>query len=224
MTKTILALLSGGLLALGAEAGTTIELSAEASLPAANDLVSATVYAEVTGSNPAELAKRVNLDIAEALKLIKAKPGIAAKSGQQHTYPVYGQNQKVENWRMRSEIVLESKDQAAVSELLGKLQQMRLAIGNLAQQPSPATRRASEDEATREAIRAFQGRAKLIADTFGKPYRIKQLNIQQSGRQPPMPMFKASRRVMAAEAAPLPLEAGESLVTTTVSGQIELAD
>ncbi|HXE37930.1 MAG TPA: SIMPL domain-containing protein, partial [Azonexus sp.] len=69
-----------------------------------------------------------------------------------------------------------------------------------------------------------QGRAKLVADTFGKPYRIKQLNIQQSGRQPPMPMFKASRAVMAAEAAPLPLEAGESLVTTTVSGQIELAD
>ena len=128
-----------------------------------------------------------------------------------------------DNWRMRSEIVLESKDQAAVSELLGQLQQMRLAIGNLSQQPSPATRRAAEDEATREAIRAFQGRAKLVADTFGKPYRIKQLNIQQAGRQPPIPMFKASR-AMAAEAAPLPLEAGESLVTTTVSGQIELAD
>jgi hypothetical protein len=30
--------------------------------------------------------------------------------------------------------------------------------------------------------------------------------------------------MMAAEAAPAPLEAGESIVTTNVSGQIELAD
>jgi len=40
---------------------------------------------------------------------------------------------------------------------------------------------------------------------------------------PPMPIMRASR-AMAADAAPLPMEAGESLVTTTVSGQVEVAD
>lgn len=222
--KNLFALLTCTLLAVAAQAGTTIDLAADASLPAANDMVSATVYAEASGSNPAELARRVNQEIAEALKLIKSQPAISAKSGQQHTYPVYGQNQKIDNWRMRSEIILESKDQAGVSELLGKLQQMRLAVGNLLQQPSPATRLAAEDAATRAAIRAFQERAKLVAEVFGKPYRIKQLNVQQSGANPPMPMFRASRAAMKAEAEPLPIEAGESLVTTTISGQIELAD
>ena len=222
--KNLLALLTCTLLAFAARAGTTIDLAADASLPAANDLVSATVYAEASGSNPAELARRVNQDIAEALKLIKSQPAISAKSGQQHTYPVYGQNQKIDNWRMRSEIILESKDQAGVSELLGKLQQMRLAVGNVVQQPSPATRLATEDAATRAAIRAFQERAKLVAEVFGKPYKIKQLNVQQQGANPPMPMFRASRAAMKAEAEPLPIEAGESLVTTTISGQIELAD
>ncbi len=222
--KTTLALLTSALLACAAQAGTTIELAAGASLPAANDMISATVYAEASGSNPAELARRVNQDIAEALKLIKSKPGIAAKSGQQHTYPVYGQNQKIENWRMRSEIVLESKDQASVSDLLGKLQQMRLAVGNVVQQPSPATQLATEDETTRAAIRAFQSRAKLVAEVFGKAYTVKQLNIQQNGANPPMPMFRASRAMMKADAEPLPIEAGESLVTTTINGQIELAD
>jgi hypothetical protein len=39
-----------------------------------------------------------------------------------------------------------------------------------------------------------------------------------------MPKERSARVAMMAEAAPAPLEAGESLVTTTVSGQIELAD
>lgn len=207
-----------------AQAGTLVDLSAEASRPATNDMVRASVFSEASGNNPAELARRVNADIAEALKLIRARSGVTVKSGQQSTYPVYGQAQKIDGWRMRSELVIESKDTGAVSELLGKLQQMRLAVGAVSQMPSPETRRQVEDEATREAIRAFQSRAAVVAEQLGKGWKIKQLNIQQGGGMP-MPMMRASRGAMlAAEAAPAPLEAGESLLTTNISGQIELAD
>jgi predicted secreted protein len=224
MNKQLAALLAGCLAGATAHAGALVDLAAEASRPAANDMVRASVYSEANGKNPAELAQRVNADIAEALKVIRAKSGVSVKSGQQSTYPVYGQAQKIEGWRMRSELVLESKDQGGVSELLGKLQQMRLAVGNVSLMPSPETRRKVEDEATREAIQAFQSRAKVIAEQLGKGWKIKQLNVQQGGGMP-MPMMRAARGVMmAAEAAPAPLEAGESLVTTNVSGQIELAD
>jgi len=222
--KAAAALFAGAWIAGGALAGTTVDLSAEASRPAANDMVRATVFAEASGSNPAELARRVNQDIAEGLKTIKAKAGVSVKSGHQSTFPVYAQNQKIESWRMHSELVLESRDAAAVSELLGQLQQMRLAIGSVSQLPAPETRRKVEDEATRDAIGAFRQRAAVVADVLGKPYKIRHLNIQQSGQMPPMPIMRASRTAMAAEAVPPPLEAGESLVTTTVSGQIELAD
>ena len=221
--KAAAALFAGAWIAGGALAGTTVDLSAEASRPAANDMVRATVFAEASGSNPAELARRVNQDIAEGLKTIKGKAGVSVKSGHQSTFPVYGQNQKIESWRMHSELVLESRDAATVSELLGQLQQMRLAIGSVSQLPAPETRRKVEDEATRDAIGAFRQRAAVVADVLGKPYKIRHLNIQQSGQMPPMPIMRASRAAMA-EAAPPPLEAGESLVTTTVSGQIELAD
>lgn len=223
--KKTLALIASALLSGGVLAGTSIDLSAEASRPAANDMVRATVYAEANGNNPAELARKVNQDISEALKVIKAKPGITAKSGHQNTYPIYGQNQKIENWRMHSELVLESRDPTAVSELLGRLQQMRLAVGNLTQLPSPETRQQVEDEATRDAIKAFQKRAAVIAATLGKPYKIKQMSIQQNGgAQPPMPMMRAARGVMMAADVAAPIEAGESLITTTISGQIELGD
>lgn len=219
-----IALLIGALFSATALAGTTVDLTAEASRPAANDMVRATVFAEANGNNPADLARRVNQDITEGLKVIKAKPGISVKSGRQSTFPVYGQGQKIEGWRMHSELVLESRDAAAVSELLGQLQQMRLAVGGVSQLPTPETRRKVEDEATREAIGAFRQRAAVVAEVLGKPYTIRHLSIQQGGQMPPMPMFRASRATLAADAAPPPLEAGESLLTTNVSGQIELAD
>ena len=222
--KAAAALFAGAWIAGGALAGTTVDLTAEASLPATNDMVRATIYAEASGSNPAELARRVNQEIAEGLKTIKGKAGISVKSGRQSTFPVYGQSQKIDSWRIHSELILESRDAAAVSELLGQLQQMRLAIGSVSQLPAPETRKKVEDEATRDAIGAFRQRAAVVADVLGKPYKIRHLSIQQGGQMPPMPIMRASRGVMAAEAAPMPLEAGESLVTTTVSGQIELAD
>ena len=223
LSKAAVAVLAGLCLAGGAPAGTTVDLTADASRPAANDLVRATVFAEARGSNPAELARRINQEIADALKTIKAKPGIAVKSGRQSTFPVYAQNQKIESWRLHSELVLESRDAAAVSELLGQLQQTGLVVGSVSQLPAPETRSKVEEEATREEIAAFRQRAAMVAAVFGKPYTIRHLNIQQGGHVPP-PILRASRASMAAEAAPLPLEAGESLVTTTVSGQIEVAD
>lgn len=224
MWKTCLALLTGILLCTATQAATTIELTAEASRPAANDMVRATVFAEASGSNPAELARRVNQDIAEGLKVIKAKPGVSVKSGRQSTFPVYGQNQKIDSWRIHSELILESRDVAAVSELLGELQQRRLAVSGVSQLPAPETRRKVEDEATRDAIAAFRQRAAVVTEVLGKPYTIRHLSIQQSGQMPPMPVMRASRAMAADAAAPIPLEAGESLVTTTVSGKIEVAD
>ena len=224
MRKACLALLTGALLCTTAGAATTVDLTAEASRPAANDMVRATVFAEASGNNPAELARRVNQEIAEGLKVIKAKPGITVKSGRQSTFPVYGQNQKIDSWRIHSELILESRDVAAVSELLGQLQQMRLAVSGVNQLPTPETRRKVEDEATRDAIAAFRQRAAVVAEVLGKPYVIRHLSVQQSGQLPPMPMLRARRAMADEAAAPIPLAAGESLVTTTVSGQIEVAD
>lgn len=206
-----------------ARAGAIVELSAEASRPATNDQIRAVVYAEANAATPGEVAQRVNQDIGAALHLIKSQPAIAVKSGNQQTYPVYGNSRKIEGWRMRSELILETRDSAAIAELLARLQQIRLALGNVSQSPAAATRQTVETAVTRDAIKAFESRAAVVAETLGKSYRIKRLNIQQGGGMPPQPMLRASM-AMAADAAPVPLESGESLITTTVSGEIELAD
>ena len=203
-------------------APTQIDLSAEASRPAANDLARATVFAEATGNTPGELANRIKNLIADGLKTAHGYASIKTQSGGTNTYPVYAKGGKIESWRMRSEITLESGDTAALSELLGKLQ-TSLGVSNLLMLPAPETRKKAENEAMIDAVNAFKSRAKLLADAMGKPYRIKQLSVSSSGRQPARPMMRANA-AYAADAAPMPMEGGESQVSTNISGQIELLE
>jgi predicted secreted protein len=200
---------------------TLVDLSAESSRPAANDLIRATTLAEATGATPGEPAKRIGAVIAEALKTAKAYSSVKTQSGSTSTFPIYAKGGKIESWRMRSELSLESNDAAALSELLGKLQSS-MGVSSLVQIPSPDTRKKAENEAMLDAIAAFKARARIVADALGKPYRIKQLAINSSGRfASPMSMHRASS-AMLSESAPMPMEAGESMVTVNISGQIEL--
>jgi predicted secreted protein len=204
-----------------ANPSTLVELSAESSRPAANDLIRATILAEATGATPGEPAKKVGALISEALKTAKAYPSVKTQSGSTSTFPIYAKGGKIESWRMRSELSVESNDTAALSELLGKLQ-LSMGVSSLVQNPSPDTRKKAENEAMLDAIAAFKARARIVADALGKPYRIKQLAINTSGRfTSPMPMLRAST-AMLSESAAMPMEAGESLVTVNISGQIEL--
>ena len=74
-----------------------------------------------------------------------------------------------------------------------------------------------------DAIAAFRARARLVADALGKPYRIRQLSVGAQGFRPPMPVMRAAA-MATMDAAPMPVEAGVSQVSATVSGQIELID
>lgn len=202
----------------------TVELAAEASGPAANDLAVAVLYAERSGTSAAAVAREVNRDIAAALELSRAQGAVKVQSGNVSTWPVYGKDGqgRIAAWRMRSELRLESTDTAAMSELVGKLQET-LALAHLTMEPAPETRRKAVADVTVDALRAFEARAKLIADTLGRRYRIAHLAVGDHGLQPP-PMPRMRAAVMAAEAAPAPLEGGESRVSVHVSGRIELLD
>ena len=205
-------------------AGTLIDFRVDVHKPVANDLGRASAYAEMTGADPADVARKVKALIADGLATAKAQPGVTVKSGGTHTWPVYGKGGRtIEGWRMRSELLLESRDAGALSTAVGKLQ-ATLAVGNIAFAPAPETRRQAEDAATLEAIEAFNAKAARIAATLKKPYRIRQLSVNGAGHFPqPYPLARGAA-LMAAEAAPMPVEAGESNITVNVNGQIELLD
>ncbi len=203
-------------------APTSIELSAEATRMAANDLIRATVFAEASGVTSGELARQVNGLIDEGLKTARSYPRVKTQSGSTYTSPIYTKDGKISGWSMRSNITMESADSAALSELLGKLQ-ASLGVAGIVMLPSALTRKSAEDEAMLDALAAFKARARLIADALGKPYRIKHLSMNSNGGNP-QPMYRFETKAMSAAMTPMPLEAGESQVTANVSGQIELLE
>lgn len=224
-----LALLMAVALAVGAPparaeapVATTIGLTAEGQQEAANDLAVAGMFTEASDPQPGEVARRVNATIAAAVALAKKYPDVKVRTASSQTFPVYGKSGRtIESWRMRSDLRLESRNLAMLADLVSALQK-DLALAEISLQPAPETRGQAQDGATRAAIDAFQARAAMVAKTLGKNYRLRHLDIGTQGiSPPPRPM---PRLAMAEAAAPLPVEAGTSTVSTTVSGTIELID
>jgi predicted secreted protein len=203
-------------------AGTLIDFRVDVQRSVPNDLGRATAYAEMAGTDSAEVARRVNAAIAAGLATAKAQPGVTVRTGNSHTYPVYGKGgRNIESWRMRSELLLESRDAGALSTLLGKLQ-TQLGVSQVGFGPAPETRRAAEDDAALEAIATFQAKAARYAAALKRTYKIRSMNIG-GGSMPPQPVFRGVMMAVA-DAAPMPVEAGESIVAVPIGGQIELGD
>ncbi len=225
LSAALLALLSASVTAApaaGDRPGTLIDFQAQAERSAPNDLGRATAYVEATGPQAGELARKVNAAIAAALAVTRGEAAVRTRTGATHTWPVYAKNSRqIEGWRMRSELLLESRDAAALSELLGRLQ-ATLAVGSIEFAPAPDTRRKAEDEAALEAIARFREKAAAYAGALKRDYRIRALTIGGQGVPPSRPVFRAM--AMAAESAPMPVEAGDSTVSVSVSGQIELLE
>jgi predicted secreted protein len=206
-------------LSLPAQAGPVIMLSVEAVQNAPNDLVQATVIAQASASTPKAAANAVKRLVAEAEAIVKTYETIKYRSGGTHTFAGW----RNKNWQMRSDLLLESGDVAALSELLGQLQEKQLAVENVRFTSTPQTRQAAEDKAIQEAVASFQARAELVAKTLGKPYRIRKLDIGMNARPGPV-FFAEDERSFSRAAAAMPLEAGESQIRMIVGGEIELED
>lgn len=202
----------------------TADIAVDASRTAPNDQFRAQVYFEATDANPGELARKVNATIAQALQSARAYPTVKVRSAGNSTFPIYAKTgRSIEAWRMRSSLALDSKEAAPLSELLGKLQQT-MAVSGLSAAPSPETWKKVEDEAIADALAAFEARARLVAGSLHKKWKLKHVSVNTGGMQPrpPVPMARAAMAM--ADAAPAPIEAGDSPVSVSVNGQIELME
>jgi predicted secreted protein len=200
-----------------------VGFSVERSREVANDW--ATALLSVTHEDPsaAEVAARINRDMAFALDLAKKRSSVRARTSGYTTLPIQDPKRgNVRHWRGTQELVLESGDVAALTGLIGELQ-AKLQLQSLAFSVSPGQRRKVEEELAVEALEAFQARADLVRKTFGASgYRLVEVHVGTGGGgPPPRPMM---REMMAADAAMMPpaVEGGTSEITASANGSIEL--
>ena len=194
----------------------TITASAQSTVP--NDRMHAALRAEAEAPDAAQAAAEVNARIGRALARAKATRGVEAASAGYSTYPINEPN-KPARWRVSQGLALESTDFATLAALVTKLQaDDKLLISGLSFSVSPAARNAAEDALTREAIHAWQQRARAAASEFGaSSWRAGRVTIQGSEPVRPQPMFRAQ---VANAAAPVSVEAGTTDVGVTVSGEV----
>lgn len=199
-----------------------VELQAESQREVANDLLTATLYAELNDMDAAKLASSLNTRTNEALAVAKEYRTVRTRSGGNQTFPVYDRNQRLTGWRGRAEIRIESRDFQAAGALIGQLQ-ANLQLGGVNFGVSPEARKRAQDELITEAIAAFRARGDIVRSALGgRGYRIGRIAINTGGGFVQPRQAFAARGVGAEAVAAPQLEGGVSQITVNVSGSIEI--
>ena len=198
-----------------------IRFQAQTSESIANDRMQVILNAYGEDDEPSRLAGKINQDMEWALEKVRTEKAVKASSGGYQTFPVY-RKEVVIGWRGRQDLTLESGDVSALSRLVGQLQE-RLQVRSMSFSVSDETRSAVENRLIGEALDAFKERARIVQKNFqAKGYRLVDLNINTSSPVPPPIPRGMVRMASAEEQAPVSVEAGESKVTVSVNGVIEL--
>lgn len=205
-----------------------VGFSTEVAREIPNDQMNAVLSVELSDKDAARLAQQIATLMNDAMKKASAYPAVKTTSGSQNTWPVYGpgfaSSSKLESWRGRAEVRLESRDFKAASELIAKLQD-KLQLNGVTFSVAPDTRRKLEEAMTAEAIAAFRARAETVRSAWNaKGYRLVDMNLGAAGGpQPYMPMVRAMKAMDGAESVPAQdMAGGDTRLVVNVSGSIEL--
>ena len=212
-------LLVGGLAAGTAQAGPTVTLSADARGRVANDEMVVTLAVERDGADPGAANEGVVKALNDAIERAKKVPGVQARVGSLATHPTFNDKGKPAGYRVRGEVVLESRNFSELAALSGSLAQ-RMLLAGVAFRASSGLRDQEEKRLLQEAANAFRARSRAIATAFGmNDSDIREVSVgSRSGGGPrPMAVSEAAMR-----ASPLPTEGGDSEVVVSVNGKIEL--
>ncbi len=198
-----------------------VSLAVSAQEEVDNDLLVIRLFTEQEGREQAPLADTVNQTMAWALAAAKQVKSVKAQTLDYQTYPVHNEQQLV-GWRVRQSLRLESADKAALTSLLGTLQQ-KLAIESLGYEVSREIRETVEARLIEVAIKRFTSRAQNIAKAFGRTtYTIVNVNIDAHGNQPQPIPYAGSMRAMKSDVANPSIETGQQALEVGVSGTVEL--
>lgn len=196
-------------------------LQAEAAAELAHDTVRITLASEVSESSQAAVAAALAKVMDKVMAQAKGHQGIKVSTGNYNIWPMNDKDGQISNWRGRGEILLQSDDFTAASELAAKFAD-QMPIANLSFSVSPEARAKQEEALLESAAQAFRDRAQALASAFGYTgYEIKEINLGGAGTR-----FEAAPRAMmmakAADASAVPLEGGTERITVTVRGSIFL--
>lgn len=201
-----------------------VSLSAQATVQVAQDLLTLSLATTREGVDAQAVQAQLKsaLDTALLMAKNKAQPKLmAVRTGRFGLSPRYSREGKITGWQGSAELVLEGQDFVLLSETAGKL--TTLTVSGASFGLTTTQRQAAQTQAQNQAIALFRQRATEVANGFDfKTYTLGEIALHyDEGTAMYKPQMMAAR-VMAAEAAPVPVEAGLASVSVTVSGSVQL--
>ena len=203
-----------------------VSLNASASLEVPKDQL--TVVFATTREGPdaaqvqAQLKQALDAALAEARKA--AQPGqVEVQTGNFSVYPRYNNRGAPGGWTGSAELIVEGKDMPAIAQLVGRIQTLTVARSSFGL--SREAREKVDAEVTAQAIARFKLKAEQVARQFGfGGWSLREVQVQGTDMSlNPQPMMRMQASAAPAADAALPVEAGKTAVTATVSGSVQLS-
>jgi predicted secreted protein len=199
-----------------------VQLQAQQLESVSNDTMHVSMNTFAEARDPAGLASRINEDMAWALEIAKRQADVTVGTGGYRTYPVYKDN-ALKGWRGEQSLELEGRDSRVISRLVGELQD-KLQVSSMSFSVSDEKRTGIENRLISRALDAFKARAAIVVDNLhATGYRIVDISIGTSSQRPPVPYPVAAMAAPMRAESRVAVEAGESDISVTVSGTIELS-
>jgi predicted secreted protein len=180
-----------------------------------------------TGPDALTVQNQLKAALETALRVARAQaqPGLLeVRTGQFSLYPRYNSSGKVNGWQGSTELLLEGRDIARITETAGKIS--TLTLGGVSFSLSRQAQQQLESEVQTQAIERFKARAAEVAKAFGfTGYTLREVSVSsadQGMEMPQRPRMMAMEAKAAMSDMAVPVEAGKSMVNVTVSGSIQL--
>ena len=202
-----------------------VQLSASAVADVHQDLLSMSLSTTRDGSDAALVQSQLKVALDSALVEARraAQPGqLEVRTGQFNLYPRQNRDGKQTGWQGSAELVLEGRDFGRIAATAGRLTSLTVSGVNFSLSREQRSR--VENEVQAQAIERFRARALEIARSFGfAGYTLGEVQVgnQEQGVLPRMRLMAQAPGVAMAD-APIPVEAGKTAVSVTVSGTVHL--
>lgn len=201
-----------------------VNLSASATTEVPRDMMTVTLSATRDGSDAAavQVALKQALDAGLAEAKRAARPGqVEVQTGNFALFPRYNKQNTISGWQGNAELIVEGRDMQAIAALAGRIQSMTIA--RVEYGLSRELRAKTEAELTAQAIANYRARAADAAKQFGYAgYTLREVSIDSGESRPPIPAPRMRAMAAAASDEALPVEAGKSTVSVSVSGSVQL--
>ena len=202
-----------------------VQLSASGAVDVQQDLLVLTLSTARDGKDAAVVQSQLRqaLDAAVLEARRNAEPGqMDVRTGNFSLHPRYSQNSQITGWQGNTELVLEGRDFARITNTAARISSM--AIAQVAFSLSPQQRSKVEQEAQALAIENFKTQAADLTRAFGfADYTLREVSVNSNSYAPgPRPRMMAMEAKAMVADAPIAVEAGKSTVTVNVSGSVQM--